>query len=142
MAHTSTHTGSGKVVGGGVPYVDNPGPGPYVMDAASLTGDEVKNSAGEDLGEIKAIMLDVPQGRIAYAVLSFGGFLGVGDKYFAIPWEALKLNADEECFVLDVDKEQLKNAPGFDKNHWPSMADLTWASDIHRYYGFDPYWDR
>lgn len=141
MAHTSTDTGGGKVIGGGTPYVDNPGPGPYVMDAESLTGDKVKNSAGETLGEIKSIMLDVPQGRIAYAVLSFGGFLGVGDKLFAVPWHALTLDADDECFILDVDKEQLKEAPGFDKDHWPSMADETWATSIHRYYGYDPYWD-
>ena len=67
------------------------GPGPEVMDAATLIGDNVVNSSGEDLGKIEAIMLDVTSGRIAYAVLSFGGFLGMGTKLFAIPWPALEI---------------------------------------------------
>src|SRR3569833_150362 len=77
-----------NIVGGGQPYLDNPGPGPELMSADSLTGDSVVSTTGEDLGEIEAIMLDVPRGRVAYAVLSFGGFLGMGDKLFAISWEA------------------------------------------------------
>src|SRR4030081_2804878 len=97
------------------------GPGPDVMNAASLTGDDVVNAAGENLGKIEAIMLDVTSGRIAYAVLSFGGFLGMGTKLFAIPWPALALDAGEERFILGVSKDRLKNAPGFDKDHWPSM---------------------
>jgi sporulation protein YlmC with PRC-barrel domain len=94
----------------------------HVMSASTLIGDKVVNEAGEDLGKVEEIMLHVPSGRIAYAVLSFGGFLGMGDKLFAIPWEALKLNEESKCFVLGVDKERLKNAPGFDKNNWPDMA--------------------
>lgn len=77
---------------------------------------------------------------MAYAVLSFGGFLGVGDKLFAVPWHALELDPDNKCFVLDVEKDRLKNAPGFDKDHWPSMADERWATDLHAHYGSRPYW--
>ena len=117
------------------------GPGPEVMDADTLIGDSVVNAAGEDLGEIKAIMLDVESGRIAYAVLSFGGFLGMGNKLFAIPWSALTLDAGEKRFVLDIAKERLNNAPGFDKDHWPSMADAIWARQLHEYYDVRPYWD-
>lgn len=131
----------GKIIGGGRPYQDNSGPGPALMSSDSLAGDSVVNAVGEDLGKIETIMLDVPRGRVAYAVLSFGGFLGLGDKLFAIPWEALTLDAERECFILDVDKERLKNAPGFDKDHWPAMADLQWASQIHTYYGSRPYWE-
>jgi sporulation protein YlmC with PRC-barrel domain len=116
------------------------GPGPEVMAARTLKGDKVINPSGEDLGEIEDIMLDVPGGRIAYAVLSFGGILGMGEKYFAIPWSALTLDADRECFVLDIDPDRLKNAPGFDKDHWPSMADPTWASEVYSYYNVQPYW--
>lgn len=137
----SQYQDTGRVVGGGQPYSDNPGPGPYIMSAESLADDKVINSDGEDLGEIESIMLDVPGGRIAYAVLSFGGFLGMGEKLFAVPWEALTLDADRECFVLDVDKERLKNAPGFDKDHWPSMGDMQWATRIHSYYNTRPYWE-
>ncbi len=117
------------------------GPGPQVMDAATLQGDKVVNSAGDDLGKIEAIMLDVTSGRIAYAVLSFGGFLGMGTKLFALPWEALTLDALEKRFVLDVSKEKLENAEGFDKDHWPLMADPTWASKLYAYYDITPYWE-
>jgi hypothetical protein len=85
-------------------------------------------------------MIDVRSGRVAYAVLSFGGVFGLGNKLFAIPWESLTLDADRECFVLDIDKDRLDNAPGFDKDHWPSMADPTWASEVYSYYNKRPYW--
>lgn len=132
-------TPSERIIGS--KHSEHGGPGPYVMGASTLTGNAVVNSAGEDLGEIEEIMLDVLSGQIAYAVLSFGGFLGMGDKLFALPWQALKLDTDNERFILDVDKERLRNAPGFDKNHWPSMADLQWAADIHSYYNYPPYWE-
>ena len=117
------------------------GPGPEVMDADTLIGDSVVNAAGEDLGDVKAIMLDVGSGRVAYAVLSFGGFLGMGDKLFAIPWSALTLDTRNKCFILDVDKQTLENAPGFDKDNWPDMTDSGWGSEVFRHYGATPYWE-
>jgi sporulation protein YlmC with PRC-barrel domain len=137
----TTRREGATVVGGGRPYADNDGPGPYIMAADTLTGDKVVNGEGDNLGKIEHIMLDVPSGRIAYVVLSFGGFLGMGDKLFAIPWNALILDADGKCFVLDVPKERLEKAPGFDKDRWPSMADQRWASDLHKFYGVEPYWE-
>ena len=117
------------------------GPGPAIMDASTLEGETVVNSSGEDLGKIEAIMLDVARGRIAYAVLSFGGFLGMGSKYFAIPWSAFTLYAAQKRFILGVSRDRLENAPGFDKDHWPSMVDATWATEVHAYYDVTPYWD-
>jgi sporulation protein YlmC with PRC-barrel domain len=117
------------------------GPGPEVMAAATLDGDRVMSSDGHDVGKIKDIMLDIRSGHIAYAVLSTGGFLGIGDKLLAIPWSALTLDTDHKCFVLSLTAERVKNAPGFDKGHWPSMADATWATSIHQYYGREPYWN-
>ena len=111
------------------------------MLATTLQGNEVINLEGDKLGTIDEIMLDVPMGRIAYAVLSSGGFLGVGDKLFAIPWNALTLDTDNKCFLLDVSKERLEKAPGFDKDHWPSLADQTWAASVHMYYLTQPYWE-
>lgn len=137
----SQYKDAGRVVGGGRPYHDNPGPGPHIMSADTLQGDKVVNPDGENLGDIEAIMLDVPNGRIAYAVLSFGGLMGLGDKLFAIPWEALILDADQKRFVLDVDKDRLKDAPGFDQDHWPEMGDLQWATHVHSYYNSRPYWE-
>ncbi|MEO6078778.1 MAG: PRC-barrel domain-containing protein [Steroidobacteraceae bacterium] len=117
-------------------FPDSPnGPGPHIMAADSLTGEKVVNQTGEGLGEITHIMLDLTQGTIAYAVLSFGGLLGIHDKLFAVPWHCLALDVENKWFVLNVDKDQLRNAPGFDKNHWPAMADPDWARDVHAYYG-------
>ncbi len=102
------------------------GPGPNVMDAATLAGDSVVNAAGEDLGKIEAIMLDVTSGRIAYVVLSFGGFLGMGKKLFALPWGALTLDAVEKLFILDASKERLENADGFDKDRPDTQFSPGW----------------
>ena len=117
-------------------YADSSeGPGPALMGADTLLGNDVYNKDGEDLGDIKEFMLDMATGRVAYAVLSFGGVLGMGDKLFAVPFSALALDTVNKRFTLDVLKESLKDAPGFDKDHWPSMADKTWASGVHRFYG-------
>jgi sporulation protein YlmC with PRC-barrel domain len=131
--------GATRIVGEGSTSAD--GPGPYVMAASTLEGDKVMCSDGEEVGKIKEIMLDVFSGRIAYAVMSVGGFLGIGDKLLAIPWNALTLDTGRKCFQLSVPSEAVKNAPGFDKDHWPSMADVTWASELHNYYGSAPYWN-
>jgi sporulation protein YlmC with PRC-barrel domain len=112
-----------------------------VLAASTLTGDSVRNSAGENLGKIDEIMIDIPTGKIAYAVLSFGGFLGIGDKLFAVPWRALKVDEDEKCFILDVDKQTIENAPGFNKDNWPDMSDTDWGTQVFTYYRVRPYWD-
>jgi len=115
------------------------GPGPQLMGADSLVGNDVFNRDSEDLGDIKEIMLDMRSGRVSYAVLSFGGFMGAGKKFFAVPWQALQLDTKNKRFVLDVSKDQLESAPGFDKDHWPDMADPTWEKSIHAHYGTKPY---
>ena len=112
-----------------------------VLAASTLAGDQVQNSAGEDLGKVDEIMIDIPAGKVAYAVLSFGGFLGMGNKLFAVPWSALRLDEDKKYFILDVDKKKLENAPGFDKDNWPDMADTSWGTRIFSYYGAEPYWE-
>lgn len=117
------------------------GPGPDVMDAASLAGDVVVNALGERLGTLEAIMLDVAAGRVAYAVLSCSDQAAQGDKLFAIPWSVLTLDAVQRRLVLDVSKDQLAAAPGFDPDHWPKMADREWAIRLHAYYDEEPYWD-
>jgi hypothetical protein len=122
-------------------FVGKSGPGPKVMAADTLDGDDIVNAAEEKLGTLEHIMIDVPSGRVAYGVLSFGGFLGMGDKLFAIPWSALRIDPPNHRFILDVDKETLRNAPGFDKDAWPSMADEKWAREVHSYYSASPYWD-
>ena len=107
----------------------------------TVIGSNVVNAANEDLGKIEDIVLDAGAGRIAYAVLSFGTFLGMGGKFFAIPWNALHFNLKENRAVLNVDKKLLENAPGFDKDNWPNFADSTWGNSIYKHYGYKPYWE-
>ena len=120
---------------------DKKGPGPALMGADTLIGEDVMNNKGDDLGDIKEIMLDMRTGKIAYAVLSYGGVLGMGKRLFAVPWSALKLDTQSKCFRLDIAKADLDNAPGFDADDWPSMVDENWAKSIHSYYKAKPYWD-
>jgi len=106
---------------------------------SKLIGADVENAQGENLGNIKDVVLN-SRGHIEYAVLAFGGFMGMGEKYFAVPWAALKpaagqKPADRDHYVLNMDKERLKNAPGFDKNNWPNMADRSWVEQIYAFYG-------
>jgi len=112
-----------------------------VVKAKEVVGVEVKNMAHEKLGKIEEVLLDKESGRVAYAVLASGGILGMGEKFFAIPWNALHYDVNEECYDLNVDKEKLKKAPGFDKDHWPDMADRQWGQTVSQYYGTRPYWE-
>ena len=111
------------------------GPGPRLMGADTLIGNDVYSQDDEDLGDIIEIMLNMETGMVSYAVLSYGGFLGMGDKLFAVPWQALTLDTENKRFTLNVDSARLEAAPGFDKDDWPDMADETWASNVHNFYG-------
>ncbi len=112
-----------------------------LLASGTLIGDKVVNHENQHIGKIEELMISVADGKIAYAVMSFGGFLHFGDKYFAIPWATLRVDEVNKRIVLNVDKESLKNAPGFDKNHWPNMADKTWGESISQYYGAKSYWE-
>lgn len=110
-------------------------PGPRLMGADWPIGMNVYNPRGEKLGNIKEVVLDVDNGSVAYAVLSFGGFFGIGDKLFAVPWSVLtlKLETLDKRFILDAEKEHLQAAPGFDKDDWPDTADESWLNQVHIY---------
>lgn len=101
--------------------------------ASKIIGTDVRNRQGQKIGDIKDVVLDAG-GQIAYTVVSTGGFLGVGDRMHAIPWTALQKDGTNNYFVLDMDKERLKSAPGFDSRHWPNMADERWNTDTRNYY--------
>lgn len=117
---------------------------PHLLSASTIEGTDVYNNQNENIGEIIDLMIDWEHGTVAYAVLSFGGFLGLGEKLFAIPLEAFNFlrKDDEKMIILDIDKELLKNAPGFDKDHRPDHADRTFISNIYTHYGYEPYWKR
>lgn len=109
-----------------------------LLAATTMTGDDVVNVAAEHLGKIENIMIDTDSGEIGYAVLSFGGTLGIGEKLFAIPWAALQLDTVNRRFVLDVPKERLRQAPGFDKHDWPEANNEVWWQDIGNYWKQHP----
>lgn len=109
----------------------------YLLSSKSICGTDVCNPQGEDLGHVEELMLDPETGETAYAVLSFGGFLGMGDKLFAVPFRELRADRENEKMVLNVDKTRLKDAPGFDKNDWPDFATTTsdYRRSVDTFYG-------
>ena len=112
-----------------------------VVSASKIIGEAVVNRQDESLGKIHELVIDAKEGHLAYAVLSFGGFMGMGNKYFAMPWKAFEFSNTENKLILNVDKKKLETAPGFDKDaKWPDFADRTWGDTVHKYYGYEPYW--
>jgi sporulation protein YlmC with PRC-barrel domain len=101
----------------------------HYLTASSIIGDEVYNKEDEFLGKIKDVMIDITTGKIEYYIINFGGFLGIGDKYFSVPFRLLQVNSGKRLFIFDQPKEVLEKAPGFDKDHWP-------LTDLHRYYDY------
>ena len=128
----------GQALGQATP---SPTPDVTLMRSSTLFSYRVKSPQGEDLGKIEEIMIDMELKRIAYAVLSFGGFLGLGDKWVPVPWDALMLKPDEKVLILNIDKEKLQKAPNFDRATLPELANRQWGAVIHTYYGYTPYWE-
>jgi sporulation protein YlmC with PRC-barrel domain len=106
-----------------------------VLKGSDLIGMKVEGTDGKKLGTIKDLVINPIDGDVDYAVLDYGGFLGVNDKYFAVPWEALKINDDRKKALLDVTKKDLKHAPGFDKKQWPDLATRDQTIVIYEFYG-------
>jgi sporulation protein YlmC with PRC-barrel domain len=109
-----------------------------LLASGSLIGDKVVNLQNEHVGKIEELMISVADGKIAYAVMSFGGFLHFGEKFFAIPWQRLRVDEVNKQIVLDVTKESLEKAPGFDKDNWPDMSDNAYTTQINEYYKAKP----
>lgn len=112
-----------------------------VAQADTLMGMDVENAQGEDLGEIEDLAINLKDGRVAYAALAYGGWLGLGENLAAVPWEALKLNMAEREFSLNIAPDKLPNAPRFAQDQWPQTLDRKWLSDMYAYYGAKPYWE-
>jgi len=106
-----------------------------VLSATTLVGDKVKNLAGEDLGKMEDIVIDLQSGRVAYGVVSFGASFMHSGKFFAIPWASLAVDQGDKKIILNVPKETLESAEGFDKDHWPDMADPSFRTRTYGHYG-------
>ena len=104
------------------------------LTASSIIGDKVHNNNNEKLGEIKDIMLNIVTGNIEYYVIEFGGFLGIGIKYFAIPFRLLKVDPSNKSFVFNQTKQDLEKAPGFDIDHWPETN--IHLEEVYGYWSF------
>jgi sporulation protein YlmC with PRC-barrel domain len=112
---------------------------PVITPASSLQGNKVVNRKSEELGEIKDVVLDLTSNSIAYVVISFGGFMGVGNKLFGVPLSSLTKNIDENVFILDIDKERLKEAPGFDRDKWLNLSNearTEYAACVYEHYDY------
>jgi len=107
--------------------------------ASKLIGMDVRITKDEKVGSISDMVVDTPTGHIRYAALSVGGFLGIGDKLFAVPWKSMVLKHDSKgaFFVLDVSKDKMRSAPGFDEKHWPDFGNPKFGTEIDQYYGVD-----
>lgn len=109
--------------------------------ASKVIGTNVEDESGTKIGDIKDVVLDRKTGQVAYAVVDFGGWLGMGDKYFAVPWKSLKTGSNDRYVLNNVSKDTLKKAPGFDKDHWPDMASESWNRENAQAYNQKPYWE-
>ena len=103
-----------------------------------LIGAKVEDPSGKNIGSIEDVMVDA-SGRIPFAVLSFGGFMGIGDKWYAVPWNAMQIerdrdNKDVKRIVMDVSKETLEHAPSFTKDRWPDTRDSQWSRDTQKFW--------
>lgn len=105
-----------------------------VVKASEVVGVEVKSLTGEKLGTINDVVIDKVFGKVSYLVLDFGGFLSFGNKFFAIPWHLFTYDKEDDCFLLNMEKERLDDAPGFDKDNWPNFAAPEIISSIDEYY--------
>lgn len=112
-----------------------------VVSASQIIGETVVNRQSENVGKIDELVIDAKRNRIVYAVLSFGGFMGMGNKLFAMPWEAFEFSATDNKLILNVDKKKLETAPGFEKgDKWPDFKDQLWGESIYNYYNYNPPW--
>ncbi len=111
-----------------------------LISADKVEGTKVYNAQGEKLGHVESVMLDKRRGNVAYAVMSFGGFLGMGEKQHPLPWSTLKYDEKQDGYVVNLSKEQLEKAPTFDRGGAARLTDPSYGESVYKYYGATPYW--
>lgn len=111
-----------------------------LIGSDKVSGTSVFNLAGEDLGEIRDVMIDKASGKVAYAVMSFGGFLGIGERYYPVPWSMLKYDTARGGYVVDLSKSRLEGAPSYGEGGFAGLGDRDYEARLHDFYGAGPYW--
>jgi sporulation protein YlmC with PRC-barrel domain len=111
-----------------------------LISADKVQGTVVYNSSGDKLGTVEDVMIDKTSGKVAYAVMSFGGFLGIGEKYHPLPWSTLTYDTKLDGYNVPMSKEVLEKAPTYGVDEKIDMNDRRWGEQVHRYYNVDPYW--
>lgn len=114
----------------------------HLIAASKVNGTSVYNPAGEKLGSIYDVMVNKTSGTAEYAVLSFGGFLGIGNDYYPLPWKVLKYDRNQGGYIVDIDKRRLEGAPSYAANETGSWGDATWGRRVDDYYGVPGTWGR
>jgi sporulation protein YlmC with PRC-barrel domain len=110
--------------------------------SSNIIGSNIKNLRGENLGDIKDMVINPEDNQVLYAVISFGGVLGLGEKLFAVPLSLMKRSAEANTFIIDIEQNRLKNAPEFNRNNWPQMTDPQWVASVYDFYGLKPTWQQ
>jgi sporulation protein YlmC with PRC-barrel domain len=111
------------------------------IPTSRLTQYDVINKKGQDMGQVQNFIVDMVAGRIAFVIVSFEGFLGISDKWFAMPWALMTWSVEHKKFILDMPKETLEKAPGMDKNKWPDQVNFEFIAQTYAHFGVAPYWD-
>ena len=112
-----------------------------LISSDKVEGTAVYDRGGEKLGSIHSVMIDKISGKVAYAVMSFGGFLGMGDSYHPLPWHVLTYDTGQGGYVVDLDRNKLEEAPTYATSETPNWSDRRWGQQVHDYYGSRPYWE-
>ena len=107
-----------------------------ILSSSTITGQNIYNLKDENIGDIKDLMIDLNNAKVEYAVISFGGFMGIGNKLFAMPLKAFQFSDSDDKIRLDIDKKTLENAPSFDKDNWPKTADINFIDSVYSHYGY------
>jgi hypothetical protein len=108
-----------------------------LISSEKVEGTSVENPEGANLGVIRDVMIDKVSGQVAYAVLKYGSFLGMGGKLFALPWEVLEFDTERSAYVIDLPEDQLRGAPSYDESAQPNWSDPSWNKSVYDYYGAD-----
>jgi sporulation protein YlmC with PRC-barrel domain len=111
-----------------------------LIAASRVAGTAVQNSAGERLGTLEDVLIDKQSGRVVYALLSFGGFLGIGDKHHPLPWQSLEYDPTSGRYTVNLARERLEGAPVIDEGSYAPLEDVAWGKRVHDYYDVAPYW--